>query len=191
VALDRASAEGSKEKAELLIASGAAIDHDAGEALFQAGYNNRFEMLDYLLSKGADLAAYGQIVLDRFRERNPHLPAIDYLDGFYQAAVERRERNRLQKERFSLAGPETLAEILPLPSGGTLTILFNFATRQQIILVQEKPSSREKPSLQVINFSDVENYDAVERAAQKLIELGGDAKAAAACRRGKSAFPKQ
>jgi hypothetical protein len=189
-ALDRAAADGSKERVDLFLAKGAAIDHDNGEALWQAIYNSRFEMVDHLLSKGADLAAYGHLLVTRLREKNPQLPAIDYLDRLYQKAVEQKEKRRLQEERFSLAGPETLAETLPLPSGGTLTLLFNFATRQQIIMVQEKSLSKELSSFQVINFADIENHDAIERAAQKLIELGGDAKAVTASRRGKSTFPK-
>jgi hypothetical protein len=132
------------------------------------------------------------LLITRLREKNHQAPAIDYLDRLYQKAVEQKEKQRLQQERFSLVGTEALAETLPLPGGGTLTLLFNFATRQQIIMVKETSLSKDFSSVQVINFADVENYDAIERAGQKLIELGGDAKVVSASRRGggKSTFPK-
>jgi len=189
-ALARAAAEGSKERVNLLLAKGANIDHGNGETLWLAVHNNRFEMIDHLLSRGADLAAYGDALLMKLREKNPQSPVMDYLDRIHQKALAQKEKRRLEQERFSLAGPETLAETLPLPSGGTLTLLFNFATRQQIIVVQENPAAKQKASFQVINFADIENHEAVERAAKKLIELGGDAKAVENAKLKKNIFPR-
>jgi ankyrin repeat protein len=189
-ALARAAAEGSKERVNLLLAKGANIDHGNGETLWLAVHNNRFEMIDHLLSRGADLAAYGDALLMKLREKNPQSPVMDYLDRIHQKALAQKEKRRLEQERFSLAGPETLAETLPLPSGGTLTLLFNFATRQQIIVVQENPAAKQKASFQVINFADIENHEAVERAGKKLIELGGDAKAVENAKLKKNIFPR-
>ncbi|MCE9507346.1 MAG: hypothetical protein K8R48_03380 [Alphaproteobacteria bacterium] len=190
-ALARAAAEGAKERVNLLLAKGADVNHGNGETLWLAVHNNRFEMIDHLLSKGADMAAYGDALLMKLREKNPQSPVMDYLDRVHQKALAQKEKRRLEQERFSLAGPETLAETLPLPSGGTLTLLFNFATRQQIIVVQENPAAKQKSSFQVINFSDIENYEAIDRAGKKLIELGGDAKAVETCSRiRKNTFPR-
>jgi hypothetical protein len=190
-ALLRAAAEGSKEKVDLLLAKGADINHGHGEALWHAVCNNRFEMIDHLISKNADLAAHGGSLLMKLREKNPQSPVMDYLDRAHQKALAQKEKCRLEQERFSLSGSEILVETLPLPSGGTLTILFNFATRQQIIVVQDSHAAKQKSSFRVVNFSDIENYEAVERAAKKLVELGGDARAVENCSRiRKNTFPR-
>lgn len=180
-ALSRAAAEGLTADIDKLIAAGANLNHTSCDPLLKAALNGRFEAVDHLLAKPAlDLAAYGHLVVARLREKAPQTGAAEYVQERYAALREKQERAQLQQERFTLAAPDTLAEAVPLPTGGVLTMLFNFATRQQIIMVREKGA---EPSVRIVNFADVESASAIDNAAKKLIELGGDAKVVAAYRR--------
>ena len=61
-----------------------------------------------------------------------------------------------------------LAEVVRLPGGKTLTTLFNFQFRQQILIVDNGPPT-------VVRFDDVGDQNALEMMRQKLIDMGGKA----------------
>jgi hypothetical protein len=179
-ALDIAARQGNKEKLDLLLKKGADIHHDKGAALYAAAKEDQQDMVVYLLSKGSieDLTAYGTEIIGRLRENGAPASAVLSLENAHEKTLVLKNNALQEAERFSLVGPDILAETLPLPSGGKLTLMFNFATRQQIITTQEQSGT----ALQVVPFAGVENPEAIERAAQKFIDLGGDAK--------KTAMPK-
>ncbi len=172
--LDIAAENDDRKKLDLMLARGADIHHDKGAVLYAAAKADRQDMVDYLLSKGAaaDLTAYGSEIIEKLRENSAPASAVLYMEGLYEKTIVRQNNVKQEEKRFSLVGPDILAETLPLPSGGTLTLMFNFATRQQIVTTQESSGA----ALQVVSFSAIEDPEAIERAAQKFIELGGDPK---------------
>src|SRR5690606_28863849 len=124
-----AAAAGDNAGIDLLCAKGADVNQAAGEVLFQAAANNRFETIDHLIGKGFKIEAYGRLVAARLREKAPQSAAIAFVEQRYADAARESARKRLADRRFSLPAPDTLAETVVLPAGGTLTMLFNFTLR--------------------------------------------------------------
>jgi hypothetical protein len=172
------AAEGKISKAEMFLGAGVDVNHGKGLALKAAANNGRLELVKFLVEKGADVQAYGpDLIPALLNGGSAQWDVGRYLDSFFDgryqkdqiAAKGKADENKI----FALAGTDTLAEKKPLPFGGTLTILFNFALRQQTVIAQDATAKKESMALQVINFSDIEN-EALDRAAKKFIEMGGD-----------------
>ncbi|MCE9507351.1 MAG: hypothetical protein K8R48_03405 [Alphaproteobacteria bacterium] len=178
--LCKVAAEGKISMAEMLLGAGVDVNHGKGRALKAAANNGQLEMVRFLVEKGADVRAYGgDLIPALFNGSDPQLAVAQYLDSFFDGRYRRAHIEEGAKadenKNFALAGSDTLAEKKPLPFGGTLTILFNFALRQQTVIAQDATAKKESMALQVINFSDIEN-EALDRAAKKFVELGGDPK---------------
>lgn len=60
---------------------------------------------------------------------------------------------------------DSVAQVTPLPDGGSLTMVFNFATRQQVVLHQPAQGAAAAPV--VVPFSQVEG-EALQKAASLL-----------------------
>jgi hypothetical protein len=198
-ALITVAGAGSLKKVQHLLASGIPINHRAFDAAARKGH---LEIVEYLVSKGANVELLApELLPELVKSMGPGHEMVLYLDNFcdghyrreFEAAEEKRkslEEKRKEFESFTLVGKDTLSEIKTLPNGGTLTILFNFTTRQQMIMVQDNTGKQPSMALQVINFSDIENAEAVELAAQRFIALDGDPKIAGEpIRLKKSIFP--
>ena len=167
-----------KAAAEILMKHGADVNYDSGRPLRIAAKNSLLPMAEFLVSKGADVQTHGPALikelLSAHGDQAPS-PMVIYLDGFFDGACQKAYE---ENKRFALVDKDTLAERKQLPSGGMLTLLFNFSTRQQMVMAQDNTGKKEALALQVVNFAEIENPEAVERAAQKFIELGGDPKVA-------------
>lgn len=73
---------------------------------------------------------------------------------------------------FVRADEYSMSRIQQLPGGGQLTMLFNFATAQQVMIAQ-MDGHIASPS--VVAFSQIENRHLLEKAADAFIAAGGDA----------------
>lgn len=179
-ALDAIARKGDLEKAALLLDSDPSMSSDTSSLIAAAGAGNH-DMLDFLVQRTPDFSVRGHDVLSELRRRYTNAPLAGYLEELIAAAEFKSEEESLraeeeqrEKERFSLPAPHTLAEKMPLPSGGTLTVLFNFSTRQQIFLAE---TAGRPAAPAIVNFSDIESRDAIRRAGERIVAMKGDAQA--------------
>lgn len=87
-----------------------------------------------------------------------------------QLQEEHQQRKKLE-ENFTLAGDHTLVETCDLPGKGQLQIMFNFATRQQIVALRNE-AMLSAPA--IVRFDDVGDQGAIDVAAARFAVLGGN-----------------
>jgi len=191
------AAAGNTDKVRVLLESGrVSVNAENSCAFRAAARKGHLEVVEYMVSRGANVELLAPALLPELcGSLGPGNEMLLYLDGFCDGRYRREfgvaEEKRKENERFALVDNDTLAETKKLPAGGSLTILFNFTTRQQMVMAEKKDGTHESLALQVINFADIENTGTVVRAAKKFIQLGGDPKMVEEPRFKRSIFPKQ
>lgn len=170
--------------AERLRAAGADINHGNARTLAQAAGAYRIEVVKYLVRKGTDLKKHGSIIAADICRKYPETELSRYLDSFfggvYEKQVKEEERKRQESRRFACIDGDMLEERKHLSSGGELTLLFNFRTRQQYVLTRVQHAA----AAEVVPFSDIDP-EVLRAAAERFVSLGGDEKMADAARNGR------
>ena len=167
--LEKVAATDSTYKASVLCDLGVNVNYNEGAALKAAAFHGQSAMIDFLIDKGARIDMYGEKIL---RDIISTGAKKEHIDAF-EARLRSNGSYVVLKEsdkRFSLAAPDTLSERQVLPDGGFLTVLFNFSTWQQMILMTGAAPV-------VIRFDDISRQDVLSEMHSKLQTLGGDAPA--------------
>jgi len=167
--------QGKAEAVNFLVKSGANIHFREGAVLATALVEGHTDIAQLLVDQGFRLDLYGRTVLQEMVAKNARVEAISFLEGvlegspFRTAPVLPMPRGRAAAEpegKYVLAAADTLAETQQMPTGGTLTILFNFATRQQMIIAPSAPAT-------VIPFADID-ADVLGKICKRMEGIGGD-----------------
>lgn len=174
-----ASGRGDVQKIELLIKAGADVQYNNSHALKAAAGAGKQGAVEALVRAGAKPdATMPDFIQDLQKTQNlPTGFASFFEDLMYQDMDSDTQRrmariNAREGGRYSLSSRGMLADVQPLPSGGTLTVLFNFVLRQQIIVAESKDMAPSAPT--VIGFDKIDNEQTLEAAIEKFIALGGD-----------------
>lgn len=176
--LTTACHSGKIDAARILMDEGAS--HKTGDyrPVYYAAKNLETGMLDYLIGRvGMAQIDTRKIYEDLEKDIKQSYTGvtrekIDAVHGIFDQALKPKYTG---DNRFALVTKDTLAEIQELPDGGRLTILFNFALRQQMVMMQTPDLPSSAPA--ITNFDDIKNHQAIVAAGDKLIALGGDAQA--------------
>lgn len=130
--------------------------------------------VNLLAECGVDFSAHAEAALDNTPEDMPRGKVFAYLDslcdGRFARALAQEERLQLKTRRFSIVDRDTLLEKKKIPNQGTLTVMFNFATRQQIITNQNDKCM----AMTITNFSDLNDIEVLRLAADRFVALKGN-----------------
>ena len=169
--------EGLSAQLELLAKGGMNPNHENGELLALALTAGDLKSAGLILDCGFNLDLLGRRVLQDLYSRAAPPIALDYLEQKLDGGSAAPKAATAAAE-WQLCADDTLARVLPLPQGGQLTMLFNFATRQQILLHQPAQGPAAAPA--VVPFAEVENRSALDDAWQRFRAMGGDGRYAEA-----------
>lgn len=168
-----------RANADILVKHGADVHYRDGVLMSVALRREMFDVVHLLENAGFDYAAYGEKVrqgLHAFKQMN--VKALAYLDektGSGEAAAPVDDAPSLADGQegigYVLSG-DSVSLSGVLPDGGSLTTVFNFATRQQIIIAHV---AGQTSAPAVTPFSKIEGEDGLRAAAAAFVALGGDA----------------
>ena len=158
--LDTVSAQDA-DKIKTLLQKGADPNFDGAQSMLRALQVNRPDIVDLLLQHGFDGARHADDVLKRVGE--------DKLDPVLRVKLQRQ----ISPSSLEMISDNILYERLALPDGLQITTVFNFASRQQIV-ISERPHLSTHPMTQTVqNFCDMRDKSVIKQAADKLRALGG------------------
>jgi ankyrin repeat protein len=154
----------------LFVEQGADINANNGIALYYAVWHKNAEFLDFLMSHNFDIEKYGHKRLTEAKKASTY--SAEFAKPL-QTAINKIEAKAAQVEtdrkRYALPRSDILSDTLLLPSGTTITTLFNFESRQQLIITESKTGI----STVVTDFDDIKNPALIDKSLEKLRERGG------------------
>ena len=159
-----------------MIALGMNVNHDRGALLIAALRTNRLTEAQKLIDANFNIDLLGHGVLEAVYSQSGQPEAI----AFIEARVGKRAPAvpaaiAQDNNGFVLTAPDTVARSLPMPDGGSLTVMFNFTLRQQIVVAQQGGVNTPASAPTVIPFDMLGAPDALAAAALALENLGGNA----------------
>ncbi len=156
--------KGDREKTAILLDAGANPHMDSGRAMQEAIAGGHVGIIDLFIERGFRPDVMGREILDNLEAEKGGTYAYHH----FKKIVEEYQPKHAPagEDRYSLAAADTLAERQMLPDGGSLTILFNFTLRQQMVLTDKANT--------IVNFDDVAP-SIVARAYEQLVAKGGQA----------------
>jgi hypothetical protein len=167
-----AASSNNVENAKLLLAQGADVNAKEGYALYYAAKNNNTDFFSFLMAQNVDFEKHGKRILQMITQSSSYNnAALQPLRDTVAAMLAKEAAIQADRERYALPRPDILSDTLTLPSGMKLTTLFNFETRQQIIITENKTTL----STMVTDFGDIKTPEVIESALQKLRDRGGSA----------------
>lgn len=164
-----AAQENRSEQAKLLLEHGANVNTKNAMALYHAAKNDNPAFFNFLMKQNIDFEQYGSKILSNIKNLNyPPRGLAPVLQKVIDEIELREAVIKAEKERYSLPRPHILSDALLLSSGIKLTTLFNFESRQQIIITENKTTL----TTVVTGFKDLEP-PVIEDALKKLRDRGG------------------
>ena len=161
-----------------MIEMGMNVNHDRGALLIAALRTNRLHDAQKLIDANFNLDLLGHGVLEAIYSQSGQPEAIAFIEAHVgkRTATVPAVMNAAQDGcGFVLLAPDTVARSLPLPHGGSLSIVFNFTLRQQIVVAQQTGVNTPASAPTVIPFDMLGAPDALSAAAEALQKLGGNA----------------
>ncbi len=169
---------------DALIEHGMNVNHDRGALLIAALKTNRLAEAQKLIDAGFNLPLLGHGVLEAVYSQSGQPEAVAFIEARVGKMPARTTPAALAEDGgFVLMAPDTVARSLPMPGGGSLTVMFNFTLRQQIVVAQQAGAQVAASAPTVIPFDALGAPDALHAAADALQKLGGDAALADAAQR--------
>ena len=167
------------QKMYILIRAGADVQYDHGLALKNAALSGNKEAVELLTYAGAKPDKTMPDFIAELR-KNPNLRTefVSFFESHISQKMDIASQHRMAQinategGRYSLTAKDTLVDTQHLPSGATLTVVFNFTLRQQMIVAESKGQPPSAPT--VIGFDKIENAQTLEAASEKFRDLGGD-----------------
>ncbi len=162
--LRRVVEKGDREKTAILLDAGANPHMDSGRAMQEAIAGGHIGIIDLFIERGFRPDIMGREILDNIEADK----GGTYAYAHFKKIVEQYQPKAAAapEDRYSLAAADTLAERQVLPDGGSLTILFNFTLRQQMVLTDKANT--------IVSFEELAPA-VVSRAYEKLVAKGGQA----------------
>lgn len=161
---------------DALLASGANVNHDKGVLLTEALRSGQMICAQAVLDKGFNLQLLGRSVLEDLYSQGASAAATAYLEERLGVSAPAPSA-AVADDGYRLVASDTLARTIALPDGGSLTMLFNFALAQQIV-VQQPANANQPVAPAVVPFDTISNGETLRTAAEVFCKLGGDAQLA-------------
>jgi hypothetical protein len=158
------------DNAKALLLEGANINANNGAALYYAAKNDNADFFNELIQH-INLEKHGSQILESIKSLPDYSPTlIKPLQVIVDKINLEAALLKADKARYSVPRADILSDTLQLASGITLTTLFNFESREKIIITENKTAL----DTVVISFNDLDNF-AIEDALKKLQDRGGTA----------------
>jgi len=158
------------DKTSLLLKNGADANRDDCEALHIAAANKDQKMVDLILPY-VSLETCGDKIITQLQHKSTDPAIIRSIEIAIQKSVRQTVVEAApvikEDERFQCVNEDTLAEVQPLPDGSSLTMLFNFRTRQQILI-------KDNASPAVVSFDNL-GKDVIDSLREMLDSLANPA----------------
>lgn len=162
------------------------------EGITNGGNKPMLDKIDILIAHGAQVINSALVTAFNFKDRSifshllPHwkynedgeklmrleINNMDELGLIEQILAEKKRQIPSDNEQFTVPANDILVEILQLPDGGRLTKIFNFTERRQYTSMTTLGLPPSTPAM--TDFEDISNPDIIRRAAEKLLQKGGD-----------------
>lgn len=157
-----------------LLAAPTNLHYEGGMLMKYALHHERFDVAQALVDHGFDVALYvTDIQANLVESKSPHSARV-WLDKHSApvAAAPVATAAPVQDRQGYLRSGDCVSCIDQLPDGGSLTTVFNFATRQQIVIAHV---AGQTASPVITPFSQIEGGLALQEAAAAFIDQGGKA----------------
>lgn len=155
---------------EMLLEAGANPSYSNYSSVWRAVENRNIDMLKALVAKGVDFSSFGDRILSHAKSMKEESAVVDLLEEEVPKARNKTMIAKQEDTRYSIAAKSILKDMIDLQGGPKLTTLFNFETRQQIIIVDTRQLP---PVCTVKDFSEIDSAT-LERHQELLIKLGGE-----------------
>lgn len=157
-----------------LLAAPTNLHYEGGMLMKYALHYERFDVAQALVEHGFDVALYATDIRDNLVEsKSPHSARV-WFDKHTQApapaAAMPAPQVLIQDGQGYLRSGDCASRVDTLPDGGSLTTVFNFATRQQIMIVHV---AGQTAAPAIIPFSQIEGDVALHEAAAAYVAQGG------------------
>jgi len=173
-ALVTVAADGDTDKAALLLKHGADPNADDTASLLTAAKADRHEMVDLLLphisfdSRGVK----GDKIVTQLKYNGADPAIVESIEKATQKLILKTLPLIQQDERFRRLNDTTLEEVQALSDGLTLSMLFNFSTRQQILVTHGANNSLSPPT--AVSFDNIPK-DVIDDRRKKFDALANTA----------------
>lgn len=163
-----------------LLAAPTNLHYEGGALMKRALHAERFDVADALVGRGFDLAVYSDDIKAYLVEnKSPHAARL-WLDRHGVAAPAAlpavasptQAEVLVQDGQGYLRSGDCVSRNDQLPDGGVLTTVFNFATRQQIVIAHV---AGQTAAPAITPFSQIESDAALLQAAAAFVKQGGAA----------------
>ena len=155
-----------KEWCETLIEMSLNPNYQDGRLMTEVLSRNMTDQAELLLQKGYDLPLWHDEVMKQLSARGAD-GGVKWLRGKLRGAAGSADG------QYTLAADDMVSLVRMMKDGGSLRMIFNFTTRQQVVLVQGPDA--QAPAAAVVDFADIRTPAVLASAAKALIEGGGDA----------------
>lgn len=150
------------------------LHYEGGMLMKYALHYERFDVAQALVDHGFDVALYAKdIHANLVESKSPHSARV-WLDKHSAPAVAVPAATvaSVPDRQGYLRSGDCVSCIAQLPDGGSLTTVFNFATRQQIVIARV---AGQTASPVITPFSQIEGGLALQEAAAAFVDQGGKA----------------
>lgn len=158
---------------DFLLARGMNVNHDNGAVMVAVLAKGYLDMAQQLIDTGFEPALSGATVYERLCAVGAPRAGIEFIKQFTGAGT---SDVAAVQDGFTRSDDYSVSCVQVLPNGGQLTMLFNFATAQQIVIAQ---MGDQMAAPAIVPFSHIENRHLLDKAAAAFVAGGGDEELAA------------
>lgn len=151
------------------MAAGMNINHEGGMALTAALRAGEIELAQEMMAQGFEAHICAEKVYQTLVAEGAPRAAVELIKACLPKTGGRRAET--DEDGFSLVDAQSVALVQELPAGGRLTMIFNFALAQQILIAQ---SGEQIAAPAAVPFSQIESGQLLKKAQDAFIRLGGD-----------------
>lgn len=154
---------------DLLLSRGLNVNFDNGAVMVAALAKGYTDKAQKLVDAGFEASHSRTAVYERLCAIGAPRNGIDFIKQFMGPIAGEGAK---APDAFTRSDDYSVSCVHPLPSGGQLTMVFNFATAQQIVIAQ---MGDQLAAPTVVPFSRMENRHLLEKAVAAFVADGGDA----------------
>jgi len=158
---------------DLLLSRGMNVNYDNGAVMTAALSKGYTDMAHKLVEAGFEAALCRTAVYERLCAVGAPRAGIDFIKQFMGPTPGDAAK---ANDGFTRSDDYSVSCVQPLPNGGQLTMVFNFATAQQIVIAQ---MGEQLAAPTIVPFSRMENRHLLEKAVAAFVADGGDGELAA------------
>lgn len=151
------------------MAAGMNVNHEGGMALTAALRAGEIELAQEMMAQGFEANVCAETVYQALVAEGAPRASVELI----KASLPKTGGRRVEagEDGFALVDAQSVAMVQDLPAGGRLTMIFNFALAQQILIAQ---SGEQIAAPAAVPFSQIESGHLLKKAQAAFVRLGGD-----------------